>query len=52
MVMSANVAALPEMVRASALVKVAEFTDFTRENDPHGEHDFCTHPLTAALWIK
>jgi hypothetical protein len=40
MVMSANVAALPEMVRASALVKVVEFTDFTRENDPHGEHDF------------
>src|SRR5450432_2643724 len=33
MVMSASVAALPEMVRASALVKVAEFTDFTREND-------------------
>ena len=40
MVMSASVAALPEMVRASALVKVAEFTDFTQENDPHGEHDF------------
>src|SRR5260370_41423017 len=40
MVMSANVAALPEMVRASALIKVAEFTDFTLEDDPHGEHDF------------
>src|ERR1700694_810627 len=40
MVMSASVAALPEMVRASALLKVAEFTDFTPENDPHGEHDF------------
>jgi hypothetical protein len=40
MVMSANVAALPEMVRASALIKVAEFTDFTPEHDPHGEHDF------------
>jgi hypothetical protein len=39
-VMSANVAALPEMVRASALVKVAEFNDFTPENDPDGEHDF------------
>src|SRR6266852_6165094 len=40
MVMSASVAALPEMVRASALIKVAEFTDFTLEIDPHGEHNF------------
>ena len=40
MVMTASVAALPEMVKASALVKVAEFNDFTPENDPHGEHDF------------
>jgi hypothetical protein len=31
MVMSASVAALPEMVKASALIKVAEFTDFTPE---------------------
>jgi hypothetical protein len=28
------------VVRVSALIKVAEFTDFTQENDPHGEHDF------------
>jgi Protein of unknown function (DUF3768) len=40
MVMSTGVAELPEMVRASALIKVAEFTEFTLENDPHGEHDF------------
>ena len=40
MVMSASVAELPEMVRVSALIKVAEFTDFTLEDDPHGEHDF------------
>src|SRR6202022_315545 len=40
MVMTASVAALPEMVKASALVKLAEFNDFTPENDPHGEHDF------------
>ena len=37
MVMTASVAALPEMVKASALVKLAEFDDFTPENDPHGE---------------
>ena len=27
-------------VAASALVKLADFDDFTPENDPHGEHDF------------
>jgi len=27
-------------VGPSALVNVAEFMDFTLENDPHGEHDF------------
>ena len=40
MVMTASVAALPEMVKSSALLKVAEFKDFTSDNDPHGEHDF------------
>jgi hypothetical protein len=40
MVMTASVAALPEMAKSAALVKVAEFNDFTPENDPHGEHDF------------
>jgi hypothetical protein len=40
MVMTASVAALPEMVKASALATLAEFNDFTPENDPHGEHDF------------
>ena len=40
MVMTASVAALPEMVKSSALAKVAEFRDFMPENDPHGEHDF------------
>ena len=40
MVMTASVAALPEMVKSSALGKVAQFNDFTPENDPHGEHDF------------
>src|SRR5665213_55968 len=40
MVMTASVAALPEMVKASALTKLPEFNDFAPENDPHGEHDF------------
>ena len=39
-VMTANVAALPEMVRANALLQVARFDDFNPDNDPYQEHDF------------
>jgi hypothetical protein len=41
-VVTAGVHALPETVRAAALVRVSRFTEFTKENDPHGdgEHDF------------
>jgi hypothetical protein len=44
-VMTAGVNALPDMVKASVLVKVAEFNEFTPENDPHGEHDFGSFEL-------
>jgi len=40
MMMSASVAALPEMVKLAALLKVAGFDAFNRDNDPYGEHDF------------
>jgi hypothetical protein len=52
MVMTASVAALPEMVKSAALVKVAEFNDFTPENDPHGEHDFLSfeHCNRSFFW--
>ena len=36
MVMTANMATTPDMVKASALVKPSEFYDVP-ENDPHGE---------------
>jgi Protein of unknown function (DUF3768) len=39
-VMTAAVAALPMVVKARALMRVQSFTDFTADNDPHGEHDF------------
>src|ERR1700693_1510226 len=39
-VMTASVEALPDMVIAGALVEVARFSNFTPENDPHGERDF------------
>lgn len=39
-VMTASVAALPDMVKAAALQQAADFYDFTEDNDPYGEHDF------------
>lgn len=38
--MTASVDALPDMVKAAALQRVATFSDFSEDNDPHGEHDF------------
>lgn len=38
--MTAGIAALPDDVRGLVLKRVAEFKDFTPDNDPHGEHDF------------
>jgi hypothetical protein len=38
--MTASVHDLPDCVKANALVKVATFSEFTRDNDPYGEHDF------------
>ncbi len=38
--MTAGVDALPSDVKAMAVRQVATFTDFTPDNDPHGEHDF------------
>jgi hypothetical protein len=38
--MTSGVHELPDCVRADALVKVATFSQFTRDNDPYGDHDF------------
>lgn len=50
--MTAGVDALPDMVKAAALQKVATFGDFTEDNDPHGEHDFGSFELVGrqVLW--
>ena len=40
-----GVYALPDMVKAAALQKVATFDAFTDDNDPHGEHDFGSFEL-------
>jgi hypothetical protein len=38
--LTAGVDALPSDVRAMVIRRVATFSDFTPENDPHREHDF------------
>ncbi len=39
-VLTASVAELPDMVKATVLQMVAEFKDFNEENDPFEEHDY------------
>ena len=39
-VMTAGVAALPLDVKARLILAVQSFSNFTKDNDPHGEHDF------------
>jgi hypothetical protein len=34
-------------VKAEAVVQVAAFSDFTSDNDPHGEHDFGSFTLVG-----
>lgn len=46
-VMTASVDALPEIVRANALLEVTRFDAFSADNDPHGEHDFGSFELAG-----
>lgn len=39
-VMTSGFASMPAEIKDKVLRQIAEFTDFTRDNDPHGEHDF------------
>src|SRR5258708_997916 len=45
--MTAGVDALPSDVKAVVIRRVATFSDFTEDNDPHGEHDFCNFTLSG-----
>ena len=38
--MTAGVDALPSDVKAMVIRRVATFSDFSPDSDPHGEHDF------------
>ena len=46
-VMTAAVAALPEQTLAKVLTRVQTFDEFTKDNDPHGEHDFGSFELAG-----
>ena len=50
-VMTAGVDALPSDVKAVVIRKVATFSDFTAENDPHGEHDFGEIELSGRKFL-
>src|SRR5487761_1306124 len=39
-VMTQGVNELPMDIKASVLLRAKSFDDFTRDNDPYGEHDF------------
>lgn len=43
--MTAGVDALPYIIKAAALQKVAGFEEFSEDNDPHSEHDFGSFEL-------
>ena len=45
--MTAGVNALPSDVKAMVIRRVATFTDFNADNDPHGEHDFGSFTLAG-----
>ena len=50
-VMSESVAKLPDMVRATALRAVAEFSSFDTANDPYSEHDFGAFELCGRTFF-
>ncbi len=45
--MTAGVDALPSDVKAMVIRRVATFSDFTADNDPHSEHDFGSFALAG-----
>lgn len=50
-VTTASVAELPDMVKADALVRVSRFSEFSPDNDPHGEHDFGSFDLCGRTFF-
>ena len=49
--LTAGADALPSHVKALVLRRVATFSEFTADNDPHGEHDFGTFELAGVSYF-
>jgi Protein of unknown function (DUF3768) len=49
--LTAGVDALPSDVKALVIRRVATYSDFTADNDPHGEHDFGTFELAGRTFF-
>jgi hypothetical protein len=49
--MTQGVDALPLDTKARVLLAVQSFSDFTKENDPHGEHDFGSFDLDGTTYF-
>src|SRR4029077_13507104 len=49
--MTAGVAALPELDLAAVLARVRRFAEFNPDNDPHGEHDLGRFELAAGYAV-
>ena len=45
--LTAGVNALPADVKAMVIRRVATFSEFNEDNDPHGEHDFGNFTLAG-----
>jgi hypothetical protein len=50
-VMTAGVAELPLGTRARLIAAVQSFSNFTKDNDPHGEHDFGSIELSGETYF-
>jgi len=50
-VMTRGVADLPLDVRARLILAVQSFSNFTKDNDPHGEHDFGSFEIEGETYF-
>jgi hypothetical protein len=49
--MTVGVNALPDDLKALALQRTRAFADFSKDNDPHGEHDFGSFELAGQTFF-
>src|SRR5580704_4387099 len=50
-VMTAGVNALPLDTKARVILAVQSFSNFTKDNDPHGEHDFGSFEVKGETYV-